>query len=678
MANRPEDLRNVVLIGHTHSGKTALVDALAFHTKVTNRHGTTADGSSISDTEPEEKTRKHTLSAHLFGLTFDGCRINLFDTPGHQDFYADAFSALQVAETAVLCFSAVAHVTFHARRLWSEAGRAGVGRAVVMTHIDAENTDFAARLAELQSVFGDVVVPLSYPDKSGHGVGAVHDVLAGQGPMAKTYREKLEERVAESDDALLEAYLDSGELPAGAMEKHLAAAVAKGKLVPLFTVIPPKMLGVEHFLRDLVRVFPSPIAFGARAASKVEAAAFDQLVEPDPAAPFAAKVFKVLVDPYVGRLSFLRCFRGRLKAEEGFFNVRTGKHDKVGGLLHVVGHENKPVDQVVSGDLFAVSKLETLSFGDTVTTDSAPLKFAPVAFPPPVYSLAVMPASRGDEQKIAQGLEKLHAEDPTFLAKRQEVTAELVVSGSSPLHLEVQLGRLQRRYGVGTTTHAPSIPYKETITAKAEGHHRHKKQSGGRGQFGEVYLRVEPLERGAGFDYVNGVVGGSIPRQFIPEIEKGIRKFMAKGGLAGCVVEDIRVEVYDGKFHDVDSDQISFQIAGERAFADAFAKARPILLEPYVDVEIHVPERFTGDVAGNLSSIRGRLSGMEVHEGIQVISAQVPLKEMQDYSTQLRSITAGEGTFTMRPSHYEQVPPNIQNEIVAEYKRKQEHEKGQH
>ena len=675
MTARSETIRNVALFGHSYSGKTALIDAVAVATKVAARHGDSALGTNFGNPEPEEKERKHTLSSHLFGFPVGNLGLSLIDTPGHQDFLGDAISALRVVETGVLCVSAVAHISYHARRLWSEATKAGVGRAIVVTHMEGDTANFEATLAELQDAFGDVVVPLTYPDHSGPSFSAVHRVMEGQGPAAKAFAERVVERVAESDDALLEKFLETGALEPAEVLRNLPLAVAKGRIVPLFVVSPPKLIGVAEFLDLVGPVLPSPVAFGARGAAKPGSDAEDQLVEPNHEDPFAAYVYRVVVDPYVGRMSYLRCFRGHIKADAGFLNVRTEKHEKVGGLLLMKGHEAKPVDEVGAGDIFCVGKIESLNHGDTVTADATPLQFARIEFPPPVYSLAVQPASRGDEQKIGQGIDKLHTEDPTLGVRRDEFTGELVMAGMSPLHLDVHLARLKRRYGIGTVTHPPKIPYKETITAKAEGHHRHKKQSGGRGQFAEVYLRVAPTERGAGFEFVNSVVGGSIPKQFIPEIEKGVRRFLAHGVLAGCVVEDLQVEVYDGKFHDVDSDQISFQIAGERALADAFAKARPILLEPYMTVEIYVPERFTGDVAGNLSTSRGRMSGMEMADGTQTIKAEVPLKEMQDYATHLRSITAGEGTFTMRPSHLEMVPGNIQQEIVAAHQRATEETK---
>ena len=674
MAQGLQDVRNLVLFGHGSTGKTAIVDALALFTKVASRRGDSADGTSISNTEPEEKERKQTLTSHIFNLPVGKCAVTLIDTPGHADFQADVISAMQISETGVLCVSAASGPTFHARQLWKQAAKASLARVVVLTHLDHENTDFDETMGQLAEVFGDVVVPMTYPDASGPAFSVVHDVWKGEGPRASEFKERLEERVAESDDEVLEHYLENGKLSADDLEKHFTSAVAQGKLVPLFVVTPTTDLGLSAFC-DAIPRFSSPADFGPRLAAKANSEDFGELVQPTEDGPFAARVFRVVADPYVGRISYLRCMRGTLKAEDGFDNERSGKHSKIGGLLVVKGEELVNVEQVRAGDVFAVSKNEDLELGDSVYAEADPVKFVPTEYPTPTFAVAVTPKSRADEQKINEGLEKLAAEDPTFTAKRSKHTAELIVSGMSQLHVEVQLVRLQRRYGIGTETHKPTIPYLETVTGRAEGHHRHKKQSGGRGQFGEVYLRIAPRPSGEGFEFIDKIVGGSIPRQFIPEIEKGIRRFLEKGGLAGCRVVDCSAEIYDGKFHDVDSDQISFQLAGERAFLDAFQKAKPILLEPIMDVEIHIPERFTGDVAGTLSSVRGRLGGMEVHDGIQVIEAHVPLKEMQDYSTQLRSITAGEGSFTMTPAGFEQVPSNLQQEIVKATKKAHEEHK---
>jgi elongation factor G len=662
-----EGIRNVALIGHGHTGKTALVDAIAHHCKLTTRLGSIADGSSISNTEPEEKERKQTLSAHLFRIPLGDVRLNLFDTPGHPDFAAEVISAVDVVETAVLCVNATNPLTFHARQLWDAAGRIGVGRAIVVTHLDQEKTSFEKVLADLRAALGHAVVPVTYPNASGAAFTSAHMVTHNEGPQATKYHDMIEEDEAEVDDTLMEHYLSTGHLDPAEFEQNLRRAVARGKLVPVFTVCPQRGLGIPQLLEFMQMHFPSPSCFGARGACKPGSDTPTEIVESDDG-PFAAKVWKTLSDPYVGRLTFVRCFRGKLQKDQVVVDVRTGKTSKVGHLLDVHGKDTKEITSVAAGDLFAVSKIEDFAHGDTLTAENAQLVFPRPAYPEPTYSRHIWPKARGDEQKIGHAIEKLAAEDPTLHHQRDKETGEFLVTGMSPMHLEITFQRCHRRHQVDVDHGPPTIPYRETITARAEGHHRHKKQTGGRGQFAEVYLRVAPRPHGEGFEYVDSVVGGSIPRQFIPEVEKGARRFMQKGALAGFPVVDVQAEVHDGKYHDVDSDQLSFQIAGERAVLDAYLKARPILLEPIMDVVIHVPERFTGDVAGNLSSHRGRMSGMEIEHGVQTIKAQCPLAVMLDYSTQLRSMTAGEGTFTMKFAHYEAVPPNLQAEIVARRK----------
>ncbi len=662
MALSPADLRNVALIGHGHTGKTTIVDALAAITKVSSRQGDSGDGSSISNTDPEERDRKQTLMSHVFHFDMDGMRLQVIDTPGHPDFVADAIAAMQVVETAILCVSAVGGVTFHAQQLWKAAEAAGVGRAVIVTNIDNDAADWDAAVASLVKAFGDEIVPLTYPDAQGPSFKAIHDVMAGDGPRSGEYFERLMERVALADDEVLE----HESISKAEVIEHMPAAIAHRKVTPVFAVCPKKGIGLRKMFDNIKHDFPSPIAVAHHRASKPGDTALDQMVEPRSEQPFMAQVFKVIADPYVGRLSYMCCVRGSCTPESTMTIARTGQAVKFGSLQQPMGKDLQPVNHVGVGDIFVVGKIEELELGDTVVEGGDPVILQTANYPSGTYSLAIEPKARGDEQKINQGLEKLCAEDPTFKFYRSTETAEQVVTGMSPIHLEVQFSRLERRYGASVTSHAPTIPYKETIQGNADGHHRHKKQSGGRGQFAEVHLRIQPRESGTGFEFLDKVVGGSIPRQFISEIEKGVAKYLEKGGVAGFRIEDVTAEVYDGKFHDVDSDQISFQIAGERAFAEAFEKAKPVLLEPIMNIEIHVPERFTGDVASSLSSHRGRLSGMEISDGIQVIQAQVPLKEMQEYSTQLRSITAGEGSFAMEPSHYEQVPPQIQAEIVAE------------
>ncbi|MCB9877395.1 MAG: elongation factor G [Planctomycetes bacterium] len=668
---RKDEIRNLAVIGHGHAGKTALVDAMAFHLKLTTRLGSTADGSSISDGEQEEKERKQTLAAHLFRMPAGTHQLNVFDTPGHPDFMAEAIAAVDVVETAVLVVNASNPLTFHARQLWNAAGVAGIGRAIVVTHLDHDNTNFDQVVEQLREAFGHAVVPATYPNATGSAFTSVHDVTHDEGPLAPKYHDMIEEDEAEVDDTLMEHYLEEGHLSHDEFEQNLRRAVAGQKLVPVFAVCPNRGLGMQQFLEFVEQHFPSPVCFGARGAGEPGSGSFGTLVEPDDG-PFAGKVWKVVSDPYVGRLTFVRCFRGSLRKDGAVVDVRTGTSHKVAHLHSVHGTDNKEVDAIGVGDLFAISKIEDFVLGDTLCAEGALLEFPRPMFPQPTYSRHVWPKARGDEQKIGHALEKLATEDATLEYHRDAETGELLVTGMSPIHLEITFHRLHRRHGVDVEQGPPTIPYRETITSRADGHHRHKKQSGGRGQFAEVYLRMAPRQHGEGFEFVDSIVGGSIPRQFIPECEKGSRKFMAKGPLAGFPVVDVQVEIHDGKFHDVDSDALSFQLAAERACIDAFEKARPILLEPIMDVEIHVPERFTGDVAGNLASHRGRMSGMDLQDGVQVIKAQCPFSTMLDYSTQLRSITAGEGTFTMKMAHYEPVPPNIQADIVKAHKKQPE------
>lgn len=665
MATRSEDLRNVALIGHGHSGKTAVAEAWLQHARAGAKGGG-ADGGAAA--EPEERERKHTLVSHLFRLQADKARIHLIDTPGHPDFVADALAALQAVEVAVLVVNAMAPVTFHARQLWKRAGELGLARAIVVTHLDHDGTSFEKLAVELRDLFGHAVAPVTYPEKPGHAFAAVRNVLVHHGPRADKYHEWIEEDEAEVDDTLMEHYLAAGHLDPKEFEDNLARAMARGKLVPMFAITPSSGVGIAEFSTFVAEHFPSPVEFGARPASQPGKQEFGQLVQPDSAGAFLAQVFKIVVDPYVGRLAWLRCVRGSLKPEQSVVDVRSGKVHKVAHLLEVHGRETKDLAEVVAGSIFAVAKIEDLSLGDTLAQEGALLELPRPRFPEPTYSRHVWPKSRGDEAKIGASLEKLCAEDPTLHHRRDKDTGELLVDGTSPLHLEVQFQRMQRRYQVAVEQGPPTIPYRETVTARSEGHHRHKKQTGGRGQFAEVFARIAPRASGEGFAFVDSVVGGAVPRQFIPEVEKGARKFLAKGALAGFPVVDVAFELHDGKYHDVDSDQMSFQIAGERAFHDGYLKARPILLEPIMDVEIHVPERCTGDVAGNLSGMRGRLSGMESEGGLQHLRAQVPLASMLDYATQLRSITAGEGSFAMKFAHYEAAPPPVQAEIVQRRK----------
>ncbi|MCK5944014.1 MAG: GTP-binding protein, partial [Planctomycetes bacterium] len=476
MARASDDIRNLAVVGHGHAGKTTLVDALAHHLKLTKRLGDTWQGTSISDTEPEEKERHQTLQSHVFRMPAGNVDLNVFDTPGHPDFLAEAIAAIDVVETAVLTVNAANPLTFHARQLWDAASKAGVGRAIVVTHLDQDKTDFERTVAELREAFGHAVVPVTYPNDAGSNFTAVHDVTHDEGPLAAKYHEMIEEDEAEVDDTLMEHYLEEGHLSKQEFEQNLRRAIAAGKLVPVFAVCPNRGLGLERLVEFMQQHFPSPVCFGARGAAKPGTDVFGQLVEPD-SGPFAAKVWKVVSDPYVGRLTFLRAYRGELKKDETVVDTHTGKSHKVGHLHSVHGTETKETDRVVAGDLFAISKIEDFGLGDTLTAEGALLEFPRPPFPQPTYSRHIWPKARGDEQKIAHALEKLAAEDATLQHARDPETGELLVTGMSPMHLEITFQRLQRRHGVDVEQGPPTIPYRETITIPAAGHHRHKKQS---------------------------------------------------------------------------------------------------------------------------------------------------------------------------------------------------------
>ena len=669
MAPRTEDLRNIALIGHGHSGKTTLVDALLRASK---------SNVSANGAEPEERERKHTLVAHLHAFDSVGTRIQLIDTPGHPDFAADAVASLCAADIACLVVSAGSAVPFHAREMWRIAGEMELARAIVVTHLDHEAADFDSFVLSLRETLGHAVAPVTYPVKSGKGFDSVRDVLTHHSPRADKYHDWIEEDEAEVDDTVLAHYLEKGHLDPVEFDQYLARAMARGKLVPVFAVDPVRGVGVDALLRFVAEHMPSPVAFGARRATTRDAASPAELVEPDANAPFLGQVFKVVVDPFVGRLAHVRCMRGTLRTGQSVVVAGSAKSFVASHLVRGNGKDAQAIDRASVGDIFAIAKVDELSVGDTVGAEGSTSALKRPKFPLPCYTRHVWPKSRADEAKIGAALEKLGAEDPTLLHRRDRDTGELQVIGMSPLHVEVQLQRAHRRWQVAMETGVPSIPYRETVLTRAEGHHRHKKQTGGRGQFAEVFARVMPLQRGEGFVFLDAVVGGSVPRQFVPEVEKGARKYLQHGALAGYPVVDVGFELHDGKHHDVDSDQLSFQLAGERAFQDAFQKARPVLLEPIMRLCVRVPERCTGEVAASLSGMRGRLLGMSVEDGVQHVEAEAPLASLLDYATQLRSMTAGEGAFTTEFDRYEQVPISVQNEVVQRRKLQAEEEHTAH
>ncbi|HET6202090.1 MAG TPA: elongation factor G [Planctomycetota bacterium] len=672
MPHEVQDIRNLALVGHGDSGKTALVDAVAHLAGVVPRRGSTAEGTSVGDFEPEEKEKKHSLASAIVHVPWKKRVLNWIDCPGYPDFVADANSALAAVETALVAVSSTTGITFNTRQAFAAAGRAGTARALLVTKCDAENTDFDALLVSIAEAFGDRVVPVTFPEGNGPAFRRVVDALGPPADLpaplrdrAASFRTTLVERLVEAEDALMERYLAEGTVPDADLARVFPKAMARGLVIPLFAVDPVRGIGLEELLTRVVEGFPSPVDFGPRKAllgtEEVE-------VAPDPAGALAAFVFKTLTDPYVGKISYLRVFRGSRKAEEMLPNPKTGKGDKLAGLGFPVGKEVRPAPRLLPGDIVAVPKIESLDWGNTVHDEGSPVAFPKPPQPKPMVAFAIEPKARQDEAKLSGSLQKLAMEDPTFHVRRDAETKEMCVEGLSDLHLQVMLARLKRRFGVEVTTRLPKVPYRETVSGRSEGHYRHKKQTGGRGQFGECFLRMEPLERGAGFEFVDEIFGGSIPRQFIPAVEKGVREAMERGVIAGYPVVDVRVKLYDGKYHEVDSDEASFKIAGSRGFRDAFEKARPVILEPILNLDVTIPTRFLGDITGDLNSRRGRIVGMESDGTLQTIKAHAPLAELLTYSTQLRSLTAGEGSYSTSFSHYEVLPAHLAEKIIAAHR----------
>ncbi len=653
------DLRNVTFLGHSDAGKTTLVEALAHHFGATNRVGTVNDGTTLCDFTAEEKEKKHSLSGAVVHVAKKG--LNLVDTPGYPDFVADAITSMGAAGCAVLCVSARNEgMPFHAARLWQAAGEHRQARAVVVTKGDHENLDVEQVIANAREHFGAHVVPFTLPDQLGPGFSSVAQVAADS---SNPLRSQLVDSIVEADDALMEKYLEEGDVSDEELAKALPDAMAKGTLAPLFFVDPVRNVGVAEFAEFLTTEFPT-------AARQFEVVKDDMVENGAADERLVARVWKVVSDKHLGQITYLRVLQGTLKSDMTVPSLHGGKTIKLSGLSHIFGKDLQPVDEAGPGEIVAVTRVEELQVADTIVSEGEGHQHD-FGLPKPYTSLAVRPKSRNDEQKIGGELAKIAKEDPTFTTHRDPETHEMIVSGLSDLHLQTCLHRLEGR-GVGVETSIPRIAYQETVTAKADGHHRHKKQTGGSGQFGECYLRLAPNTRGEGFQFVDAVVGGAIPRQFIPAVEKGVAEQMAKGIIANSKVVDIVVELYDGKAHDVDSDEVSFKMAGARALRDAFEKARPILLEPVMTVEITVPSRYFGDVSGDLNTRRGQILGMDSIGDAQVIKAQVPLAEMQTYSTPLRSMTHGEGSFAMEFDHYDQVPSHLQEKIVAQMSREEE------
>jgi len=677
-----KDIRNVAFVGHGASGKTSLVEGLLFKAGATKRLGSVDDGTSISDFDPEEKERKTTIDSTILHCRWQDREINIIDTPGYPDFISGSISALSAVETAIIVIAATSGIQVNTQRMWDIASEAGLARVVVITKMDGDNIDFPALLDSIQNTFGEECLPLMLPVGHGSGFKGVVDIfnLPEEVPEdvigdVDECREKFLEGIVCVCDETMEKYLDGQEIEVEKLHGCFTTAVASGSVVPILCCDNKKDMGVKEIVDVIARFTPSPEKGLVRKYVGVEGdedTAEEKDVEVSKSVPFSAQVFKSITDPFVGKLSFFRVYSGELKKHPEIYNVRTKKNEKIGHMFRTFGKEQQEIDESIPGDIVTISKVEDMSVSDTLCDPHAKVKFKDIKFPNPMASLAIEPKSRGAEQKISEALNRLVAEDSTFKVSRDAQTHELVITGMSNLHLDVIMSRLKSRYDIEVEARQPKIPHKETITTKANAQYKHKKQTGGKGQYGEVYLRIEPLERGGGFEFASKIVGGAIPSQYVPAVEKGLRETIAKGILSNNPIVDVKVELYDGSFHNVDSSEAAFKIAASKAFNLAFNDAKPVLLEPVVNIEVTIPSEFMGDITGNLSSRRGRVQGMDTFGDLQVLKASIPMDEIKNYETELKSMTGGRGSYTMELSHYDIVPSHLAQAIIAQAKKEAE------
>src|SRR3954467_15314520 len=678
-------IRNVALVGHRGSGKTSLNEALLYEAGAINRLGSVADGTTVSDSAPDEKARQMSIASSLASFSWEDRKVNLVDTPGEPSFIADAMAALRVCESAVFVVNGVMGVEVNTERLWQRASELGLSRLIFVNMLDRERADFFRTLDQLKESFGPHAVATEIPIGVEHELRGVIDLIDmkayeyegtdrenckeipipdDMAATAEEYREKLIDEVAENSDELMEHYLDGKEISHEEMVTALKDGVTNGRLFPITCGVATKNLAVNRLLDAFVEDLPSPVKAGS-----VEAG--DVTLEPDPDAPLVTFVFKTLADPFAGRINLFRVYQGALRPDSQAFNCRTHSKERIGQLLVPQGKEMGHADEFGPGDIGAVAKLKETHAGDLLcATDRADVEMQLPPMPAAVMAFAV--EARGDEDKVFTSLRRLQEEDPTIDLHRDEQTGEQIVAGLSQVHVEVVLGRLKERFNVEVNLKPPRVPYLETIRQGATAHARHKKQTGGRGQFADCHIEIEPIEGGEGFEFVNAIKGGGIPGGFIPAVEKGVLESMTTGVIAGYPVKGVRVKLFDGKFHPVDSSEHAFKIAGAMAFKDAMQQAGPVLLEPIMQVTLNVPEDAVGDVIGDLNSRRGRPLGMEPKGHMTEIKAEVPMSEMLTYAPDLRAITGGRADYTMDLARYEEVPGHLAQSVVSAAKSESE------
>jgi elongation factor G len=685
MAHKAADrIRNVALIGHRGSGKTSLHQAMLFEAGAVNRLGSVGEGSTVSDYEPDEQEREMSIGAALASFEHDGRKINLVDTPGESSFVADAAAALRICDAAVVVVNAVMGVEVHTERLWRRADAEGLARLVYVNMLDRERADFFRALDSLQESFGSHVVATEIPIGSEHEVSGVIDLIdmkaflhegSGRGnsteadvpeelrAQAEEYREKLMDEVAENSDELMERYLEGEEIAHDEIVTVLKKGVTDGSIFPVTCGVATKNLGTDRLLDALVEDLPSPAMRGAVMARGEDGE--EILIEPDESGELVAYVFKTVADPYTGRINLLRVYSGTMSSDSHVVNATRGEKERIGQLGSPLGKELRNVDELGAGDIGAVAKLKETRAGDVLCAKQQKIAFPPLDLPAPVMAFAYEPKSKGDEEKAAQAIRRLTEEDPTLDVHRDQQTGEQIIAGLTQVHVEVIVDRIKRRFGAEISLKPPRVPYQETIRKPAKAHGRYKKQTGGRGQFGDCHIEIAPGEGGTGLEFVNAIKGGVIPGSYIPAVEKGVREAMEHGTVAGYPVKDVSVRLYDGSHHSVDSSEMAFKIAGSMAFKQAMADAGPALLEPIVKLTVSCPEDVVGDVIGDLNSRRGRPLGMEPKGSVTEVKAEVPMAEVLDYAPDLRSISGGRAEFTMEFERYEEVPSHLADKVVA-------------
>ncbi len=678
-----ENIRSIAIIGHGSAGKTSLAETIMFDAGVTNRMGTINDGNTVMDFLPEEISRQISTSSATASLEWKENQINIVDTPGYQDFIADALYALVVCEGALLVVGAVSGVRAQTERLYKFAKENNAGMIAFVNKMDRERADFDRAIGEMESTLGANPVLTQLPigeeasfegvvdlltmkaciySKDGTGNFEEKDIPDQLKGQADEYREKLVEAAAESEDELVEKYLEEGDLTDEEILKGLRTGVVTGDILPVFCGSATLNIGVRKLLDGIQNMMPSPGDRGLITGVDAKGNETERKVSTDE--PFSAFVYKTMADPFAGKLTLFKIISGSLKADTGFLNSTRDTKERFGNVFILNGKKQESVPVVSAGQLAAVAKLKETKTGDTLSDDSAPFVLPNIELPAPALSYAIVPKSKGDEEKVSAALARLMEEDPSMKTSREEETRESIISGMGQLHLEVTVERLKEKFGVEVDMKVPKVPYKETVKRSTKLQSRYKKQSGGRGQYGDVWLEIEPLSRGSDFEFVNKIVGGVVPRQYIPAVEKGVREAMAEGVLAGYPVTDLKVTLYDGSYHAVDSSEMAFKIAASMGFKKGFLDARPILLEPIVNLNVSVPEDFMGAVIGDLNSRRGKVVGMDPGEGEQIVNAQVPMAEVLTYAPDLRSMTEGRGSFSLSFSHYEETPGHLAEKIV--------------